>query len=390
MSDITYTIPTGKQDFKHLSRLLLQAFLAPLTAESNYIKAMGLDNFRVLRRGNQLIGGLVLIEMGQWFESRKVPITGIASVAVAPECRGGGSAFTLMRHTLEELHNQGVAISVLYPAVQGLYRKLGYEQAGYYCGWELETRAIPLQKPMLSIEPIEPQMDGLRSLQQRHAQHHNGHLDRATGIWKLLLESPMMQALFAYRFGSAEQPEGYILFKQERTREAATLSVQDWALLTPAAVQTWWAFLAHHGVQIDRVKWQGAPIEPLTFLLNDWSLKSAFQRRWMLRIIDVPTALVARGYPPHCETALHLHIEDELLSANTGNFVLSVAQGRGHVQPGGRGDVCVNIQHLAPLYTGLFSAQQLRLLGKLEGADEGVSIANQLFGGSVPWMPDFF
>jgi predicted acetyltransferase len=50
----------------------------------------------------------------------------------------------------------------------------------------------------------------------------------------------------------------------------------------------------------------------------------------------------------------------------------------------------LDIRGLAPLYSGLFSAQQLASLGYLEGSEEVLAIATPLFAGPCPWMPDFF
>jgi predicted acetyltransferase len=67
-----------------------------------------------------------------------------------------------------------------------------------------------------------------------------------------------------------------------------------------------------------------------------------------------------------------------------------VSQGYGHVRRGGRGEFRIDIRELAPLYTGLMSAQKLQWLGKLEATDSSLKIANQLFLETTLSLPDFF
>uniref|UniRef100_A0ACD5H2L2 GNAT family N-acetyltransferase n=1 Tax=Desertifilum tharense IPPAS B-1220 TaxID=1781255 RepID=A0ACD5H2L2_9CYAN len=71
-----------------------------------YANNIGLENFRIVRQGETLQGGLALIKMGQWFGGQRVPMTGIAAVGIAPEYRGTGAAKTLMSEALRELQAQ--------------------------------------------------------------------------------------------------------------------------------------------------------------------------------------------------------------------------------------------------------------------------------------------
>jgi predicted acetyltransferase len=112
--------------------------------------------------------------------------------------------------------------------------------------------------------------------------------------------------------------------------------------------------------------------------------------RWLLRIVDVSKALERRGYPAQIDAELHLEIQDRVLLENNGKFVLNVSGGRGEVTPGGRGDLQLDIRGLAPLYTGLFTPEQLQQVGQISGSHEALTIAAQIFTGSEPWMSDHF
>ncbi|MCY7275361.1 MAG: sterol carrier protein domain-containing protein, partial [Phormidesmis sp. CAN_BIN44] len=229
------------------------------------------------------------------------------------------------------------------------------------------------------------------ALYQRQAQQINGYLDRSLVIWQGLLESQKDIPPYAYRLGTAAQPQGYIILRQQGNGDQSRLVVKDWVLLTPAAIRRFWSFLAAHRSQIETIEWRSALIDPLAlFLPEQNNVKIRSLTRWLLRIVNVRQALETRKYPTGIEAELHLEIQDPLLPANGGKLILTVADGSGTVTPGGRGDLQLEVSSLAPLYTGLFSPHQLRGCDRLTATDSALAIATQLFAGSPPWMHDAF
>jgi predicted acetyltransferase len=125
-------------------------------------------------------------------------------------------------------------------------------------------------------------------------------------------------------------------------------------------------------------------------LLPEQTAKIKNQKRWMLRIVDVYKALQLRGYPLGIETELHLAVQDDLLAVNNDKFILSIANGRGEVTQGGKGELQLDIKGLASLYTGLFTPNNLKLAGKLDATEIALLAATQIFSSPSPWMADFF
>ena len=217
-------------------------------------------------------------------------------------------------------------------------------------------------------------------------QLNNGNLARNEAIWKTVLERPEKATLYAYLIGSTIQPEGYIIFTQEQEQ----ILIRDWALLTPLAAKRLWTFFGDHRSQIKEITWWGSPINPFLLFLPEQTAMMVMQTIWMLRIIDLPTALMQRGYPPGLEAKLHLDIQDDLLPANNGKFCLQVSQGKGVIKRGGNGEFQVNIRHLASLYTGFLSPLQLKQLNYLQTTPAALATASLIFSGDRPWMADFF
>lgn len=374
-------------DRQALTQLFTQSFVAPANAESRTIAAFGEQNVRVLQADGELIGGLVFLPLRQWYGGQPVTMTGIGSVAIAPHHRGKGESSKLLRRSLEELQDAGIALSVLYPATQGLYRKWGYEVAGSWVRWQLDCANLPRWQPCLDIAPIPLTPEAIQPIYDRYAPLHNGHLDRSAGVWRLLQQSA---DAYAYRLGSAADPQGYLIYQQDRTEAGTQISLRDWVTLSPAALQTSWAFLAQHQLQVDTLVWQGSPVDSRLVLLPEQTAKVKRHRSWMIRILNVEAALTQRGYGMDLDRELHFQVTDSLFAANNDRFCLQVSQGRGHIHRGGRGELRLSIGALAPLFSGFLTPLQLQQLGYLDGDDRSLTIAQAMFQGHHPWMVDFF
>jgi len=390
-SQIEYGSVTNPEEAEKLGVILNQCFNSPPNSWQTYSDRIGLENFRIIRQGGQLMGGLAIYQMGQYYGFESVPMGGIAAVGIAPEYRGSGAAIALMQHAVKELYAKGLPISVLYPATQRLYRKAGYEQGGIYCSWEIPTKTIQIKDSNLPIKSVTSiSYEAFKDLYFQQAKANNGNLDRNQSIWNEVIKPQNEEIVYAYLIGQEAQPEGYIILTQYQEDNNNLILIKDWVVLTPEAGKSLWTFLAGHRSQIKKVRWRSSPVDPLTLLLPEQTAKIRRLERWMLRVIDVPKALEKRGYPLGIETELHLQVADELIPENNGKFVLKVSNGRGEVTKGGKGELHLDVRGLAPLYTGLFAPHQLQLAGKLEATETALSVATSLFAGSQPWLPDFF
>lgn len=389
MPSFEYGKVNDSGDASKLISILSQCFMMAPSDGEVYMQSVGIENFRVIRQNKEIAGGLAILSFGQNYGGEFVPMAGIAAVGIAAEYRGSGAALALMQSAVKEIHVSGAPLTALFPAVQRLYRAAGYEQAGSFCNWEITTASINMGKPQLPLTLITTEKDILRSLNQKQARLHNGNLDRNEFIWADIGRSKDAQQ-YAYLIGSADNPQGYLIFTQHRGDDNAHIHIRDWVLLTPAAIQSFWAFLGGHRSQIDTVRYRSALVDALTLMLPEQTAKLKSSTRWMLRIVDVKKALEKRGYPQNIQASLHIEVQDDLLESNNSKFILSVANGRADVAPGGKGDFKLDIRAFAPLYTSLFSPSHLQMTGKLEATENAITTATQIFAGASAWMADFF
>ena len=110
--------------------------------------------------------------------------------------------------------------------------------------------------------PINHQV--FHELYQQQAKLTHGYLDRHPAIWERLIQPDEKETFYAYFIGTKEKPEGYILFSQHSKEDGTILRIKDWVILTVAAAQTFWSFLASHRSQIDQVRWRSSAIDSLT------------------------------------------------------------------------------------------------------------------------------
>lgn len=371
-----------------MDELLEQALIFPVGSMSAWTLDIGHAHMRVVRAGERVVAGLGVIPFGHWFGGRAVPAGGVTAVGVAPDRRGSGVGLWMLQRMLEEQHALGVPIATLYPATTTFYRRAGFERVAQRLIYELPLSALALREPAVDAVPITAaERAQVESLYNRRAAQSAGFIDRPPMLWKRIHQPDGKRA---YTFGAVENGalEGYVTFLHASWGE--TLIVRDMVALTPAAGRRLLQVLGDHRSIIDNVRLPGAPYDPLLFQLPEQRQKLHNAIDLMLRIIDVPAALVARGYAPEVSGELHLAVTDDMLPWNNGRFVLQVADGVAQVTPGGQGRMALHIPDLAALYGGYFTPAELQLARTLTADAASLCTAAHLFAGPRPWLPDMF
>lgn len=382
--------PADSRLAAELIRLHSMAFGSPEADIAAWHQEVGAERMRWAEADGEVAGSVVLVDMGQFFGGRSVPMCGVAGVAVAPQHRGKGIALRMMRESLRLMHGAGAAVSTLYPATQHLYRRAGYEQGGAYFEWSVPLRAIDVRGETLDLRPVGPDdQDAISEVYVRCASRMPGNLDRGAYIWSRI-HRPRGRSTRAFGAYRGERLEGYIVYEQERNGERFDIRVTDMIAATGDAGRTLLMLLRDHRSVGERVYWNAGALDPIVLHLTEQPLSVSFKDYWMLRIVDVERALSARGYPMGLSAELHFEISDDLIEANRGAFVVEVERGEAMVRRGGRGSIRLDVRNLAPLYTGHAGASALAGCGRIEADPAGLALCDAAFAGPGPWMPDFF
>ncbi|MBL8714760.1 MAG: GNAT family N-acetyltransferase [Myxococcales bacterium] len=366
------------------------AFGTALEDIAPWFERAGFPNLRVLSDGDRVLGGLLRVPMAQWFGGRSVATNGVAGVAVAAEERGAGVAGEMMRSFLRETRARGVPLSTLYPATVPLYQRAGYERAGARHRVSVLAERLVTGERGLSVTPLLQEDPEVLALHATFAARRDGYLDRGPYLWDRIFR-PRKGQHHAFGVRGPHSLEGYVVYtnKQEHGHDTE-IQVLDLVAATGRAVRRLLQLLSDHRSLANRVTWHGASPDVFTMALPDRRHELVAVDHWMLRIVDLPTALGERGFPRVPDGVLELDVEDEVLPDNAGRWRVVVEGGRAKVARGGSGALRLDVRALAALYSGYLSVHALAQLDRVDGTANTLDAADRLFPPGNPCMGDMF
>jgi predicted acetyltransferase len=352
--------------------------------------------------GEQPAGAAMIHDMRQWWAGRAVPCAGVASVKVAPEYRGQGIGRRLMTELLALIAARGYPLSALFPATMPLYRSLGWELAGGRYEAIVPARSLHrLQPPDVSAPSDAPvgTDPGVRRAGPEDAAAVLGvtgrchEAARASGplTWDEPLTARWLSRpdMYAYLTG-----DGFAAYRWAEANK--TLFVAAVLAAAPRSMRDLWSVIASHGSTVGRIRARVAPNDPFWWLTHERDAAIAKRSMWMLRVVDAPAAIAARGFPPGLTLSVPLVIDDNTRPANFGHWQLSVADGKGVLIPNGPVSppashpmLTLGARGLAALYAGTPVAT-LRLAGLASGgARDADAAVDAAFAGTAYMLDDF-
>lgn len=318
----------------------------------------------------------------QWWHGRPVPLGGVAGVCVAPEDRNRGVGRRLTNGLIERM--DGLPLSALYPATAPVYRSAGYEHAG--AQYRLSLTPGPLRT--LTPGPVGVREAGpgdtarVRALLRRlHAEiRHCGPIDRGESHLRGVLASGDVFTYLA--------DDGFLAYGWDGGSER--LVVHRCVAGSAETARALWAMVGSGSSIARTVVASVAPDDPLLWLLRDHPADEMRRVNWMLRVLDAPAAIAARGFPPGVTVDVPLVIEDVHRRANAGGWHLTVADGKGGLEPAPERDDATRLpaRGLAGLYAGVPMAT-LRCAGIASGPVEADPFLDAAFRAN-PFMLDYF
>ncbi len=335
----------------------------------------------------------------QWFGGRSVPLAGFSPVAVLPQYRARGLGKAVTAGQYPDLRERGEVISGLFPASVELYRSVGFELAGSYVHRRIPAALFSTLRPDVSVRvrrgnPAD--VAAVHRCYQRLAHRTDGAVTRTARWWARRLppnladtnlfvvdhptEPGELDGYASYRHGKAIPPYDY------------SVVVSEVQAMRSETLRALWRVVGSSGSQAPHVEVIG-PADDLLFLLlggaDPVSVRSEI--RWMVRLIDAPGAVAARGWNPAAAGRVHLEVQDEHAPWNEGRWILELEGGEGRLTPGGDGTVELGIGALSSWWSGYASARTLSLTGHLRTADPlALATLNGLGTSSAPTLVDFY
>lgn len=345
--------------------------------------------------GGRLVARASDREQGQWFGGRLVPVSGVAGVAVAPEVRGTGLARQVMTALLAGARERGAVLSTLFRTTPGPYRRLGYEQVGTLTWTAVRTAELAsLRVPAgVTLRPAgAADVPAVRDLYRRMARSGTGLMERDAPLFDTSAETVIGgRDGVSLALGADGTVEGYASWDRGPGYDAGgRVSVYDLVGHTAAATTALLAMLASWASVAPTLLLRLPDPDPALLLANVAAPTAESQDPWMLRVLDAPAAVAARGWPSPVAGTVDLDIEDEVCPWNAGPHRLELSSGAGRLTPGGSGSVHVTARGLAVLYAGAASPAILRRSGLLAGDRDGDALLQAATAGPAPALLDYF
>lgn len=386
--------PMEDADLDAVAELEGAAFAFPPSEASSWFERVGHENIRVFREGERATAALMLTPMGQFFGGRSVPMMGIAGVAVALDRRQQKIGQRIMKAALLEAHERGFAISTLYPATRTLYRSVGYELAGKVVAMALHSSRLEPRASyeLLEVRPITPEIEPqCEALYRERAAQLTGYLDRGPYIWSRV-RRPRKGTVRGFAFFDGEALLAYTYFSQEPLPSGHDYDaiVTDFVANSARGYAALFHFYWSQRSVLDTVRLKAAASAPFLALLREPRHDEEPNLDWMIRVVDLPAALRARGYPLRADTDVAIDVRDDVIPANHGRWLLSLRDGHMQVERTERAGVALDIRALAPVFAGYYSASEAALLGDLTGDPRDIALLDSIFTGPMPGMSDMF
>jgi predicted acetyltransferase len=336
-------------------------------------------------------------DMRQWWHGRSAPMAGIAAVMVAPEHRGRGIGRALMSTVLEAIADHGYPLSALYPATMPLYRSLGWELAGGMHQAVIPARSlrslaptdIPGELPAISVRSAELRRaapDDAAEVVSVIGRAHElardcGPVTRDAGTVGRWLADPDLYAYIA--------DDGFLAYHWHRGNDE--ILVERAVAASAQTARAIWSVVASHSSIADTVRARVGPADPFWWLTRERDADLRHRGMWMLRVVDVPAAIAARGFPVSAELRTRLWIDDTARGGNSGLWELSVAGGEGTMVSCREADapLALGARGLAALYAGA-PVGALRVAGLAAGGTrEADSALDGAFAASAFMLDSF-
>ncbi len=356
--------------------------------------------------GGRLVGTGYYHDMRQWWHGRAVRMAGVAGVMVAPEHRGQGVGRAVMTAVAELMTERRYPLSVLFPATMTIYRALGWEIAGHRHEAVLPARALSwLPRPDVKAAGLRRPGPGdaaevLEVLGRAHeAARDCGPITYDEATMRRWLTRPGRYAdqdRYAYL-----APDGFLGYRWQRGNDE--IFVERVSAVSAGTTAALWAVAASNSSVAETVRAQVGPSDPLWWMLREQDANIADRESWMLRLLDAPAAIAARGFPA-TDLAVPLQITDDLRPANSGRWELTVRAGAGRLSryrtgevhapagpacPDGQAPLALGARGLAALYAGTPVAT-LRRAARAAGGSPAADAALDAAFAATPYMLDSF
>jgi predicted acetyltransferase len=326
---------------------------------------------------------------------------GVTWVAVLPSHRRRGVLTQMMRTQLDDLHERGEPLAILWASEAAIYGRFGYGVAAPELNIEADSarfawRDDPGPAGAVRIVDRDEAREVFPQLYDRIRRETPGFVTRNGEWWehyKLADPENWRRGAGPKFYALLEldgEPAGYAMYRIKQSWEqgysTSELRVGDAFAISTRATRELWRFL--FGIDlIKKVRGRVDPALPLFLMVTDARnvRLDVYEGVW-LRLVDVGSALAGRSYAT--DDSVVAEVRDEFCPWNAGRWRLGTDSGRTDDEPA----LELDVADLASVYLGAFDFHRLAAAERVRELEPGaVERASALFRTTrPPYCPEDF
>jgi predicted acetyltransferase len=368
-----------------------------------WLKNFELERMHAAFDGDAIVGGAGAFTFRMTVPGDVLPTAGVTVVGVLPTHRRRGILRAMMRAQLDDVHERGEPLAVLWASEETIYGRYGYGLASL-------SLQLDIPRTHGAFRPGVEQVGGVRLVDAAEAakllppvyeavrRATPGTYERAQAWW----EERTLVDLAEFRFGAG--PKIYAVLEVDGVVQAyavyrlnvsfgnlgleTKVQTQEVIGMTPPAT----ASIRRYLLDVDWTQTVVARLlavdHPLVLLLARVNLsRPTISDGLWLRLVDVGAALSGRSYAG--DGAVVLDVRDQFCEWNAGRWRVEGGEaGRTDAEV----DLALDVADLGSVYLGGFTFRELWRAGQVEERREGgLDRADDLFRTDVaPWCPEIF
>jgi predicted acetyltransferase len=367
-----------------------------------------------------IVGCLRITPFEVYTRGTRLPMAGIAAVAVQPEARRRGIAEALMEDALRKMYDMDYPISMLFPFKHNFYEKFGYGYVGNVIQYEFEPKNISpngsLRDNLLAASQTslgeersrvraftKADRSKVKRVLQQEMQANGGFtVSRNDNFWDLVV-FPKFKDAYVYDDGEVK---GYMVFEIYKEHGASNgllgetiLNIKEFVGLQAAAHRGLWGFVGALGEQVTRVKFLAPADYPLHLFLREprepdyrrlffeYKSFSTLASGFMLRVISVPGALGKLHHNIDSPADFVIRIKDGNLPQNSRSFNLHVHNCETVVDETKQNvQFETGIETFSQIYSGFLRPSDALRFGFAQGEKAIAAKLDELFRAPAPFI----
>ncbi|MFL5964951.1 MAG: GNAT family N-acetyltransferase [Gaiellaceae bacterium] len=359
-----------------------------------HVKTMPPDRFLTAFDGAAPVGTTASYAFTVTIPGGELPAAGVTWVTVLPSHRRRGILTQFMRHQLDDVHERGEPLAILWASEAVIYGRFGYGVAAPTLALNADRSRFALRSDadaagtvrLVGADEAEAVLPPLHEHVRREIP---GMVARSPDWWTThrLADPERWRRGAGPKFWAVYErdgaPQGYAQYRIKEDWDEgfsrSELRVHEAFGLTPEATREVWRFL--FGIDlIERVRGSLDPGSQLFLsVLDPRSLRLRVGEGLWLRLVDVEAALRARTYA--AGDAVVLDVGDDACAWNVGRYRIGAEVERTDDAP----DVELDVADLASAYLGAFDFHALARAGRARERTPGaLERASALFRTTRP------